>query len=47
MLKALIAIVICNPVHVRQFAKATDRVTTTDRLDAQDIAQFGETLIPS
>jgi len=30
--KAKFPIVICNPMHVRQFAKATGRVAKTDRL---------------
>ena len=44
--KAKLPIVICNPMQVRQFAKATGRVAKTDRLDAQDIAHFGEALQP-
>lgn len=44
--KAKLPIVICNPMQVRQFAKATGRVAKTDRLDAQDIAHFGEALKP-
>lgn len=44
--KAGLPLVICNPMQVRQFAKATGRVAKTDRLDAQDIAYFGEALKP-
>lgn len=44
--KSKLPIVICNPMQVRQFAKATGRVAKTDRLDAQDIAHFGEALKP-
>ena len=44
--KASLPIVICNPLQVRQFAKASGRVAKTDRLDAQDIAHFGEALKP-
>jgi len=44
--KIKLTIVICKPMQVRQFAKATGRVAKTDRLDAQDIAHFGEALKP-
>lgn len=44
--KAHLPIVICNPMQVRQFSKATGRVAKTDRLDAHDIAHFGEALKP-
>ena len=44
--KANLPIVVCNPMQVRQFAKATGRVAKTDRLDAQDIAHFGDALKP-
>ncbi len=44
--KASLPIVICNPLQVRQFAKASGLVAKTDRLDAQDIAHFGEGLKP-
>ena len=44
--KAGLPVVVCNPSQVRQFAKATGRVAKTDRLDAQDIAHFGEALKP-
>jgi len=44
--KANLPIVICNPMQVRQFAKAVGRVAKTDKLDAQDIAHFGEALQP-
>ncbi len=40
--KAGLPLVVCNPSQVRQFAKAIGRVAKTDRLDAQDIAHFGE-----
>ena len=40
-------VVVCNPGQVRQFAKATGRLAKTDRLDAQDIAHFGEAVRPS
>ncbi len=40
-------VVVCNTGQVRQFAKATGRVAKTDKLDAQDIAHFGEALRPA
>lgn len=45
--KAKLPVVVCNPTQVRQFAKATGRVAKTDKLDAQDIAHFGEALKPA
>ena len=39
-------LVVCNPSQVRDFAKSTGRVAKTDKLDAQDIAHFGEALKP-
>lgn len=44
--KATLPLVVCNPAQVRQFAKASGRVAKTDKLDAQDIAHFGEALKP-
>ncbi len=44
--RAKLPIVICKPMQVRQFAKAAGRIAKTDRLDAQDIAHFGEALKP-
>lgn len=44
--KAKLPIVVANPMHVRRFAQATGRRAKTDRLDAQDIAHFGEALKP-
>lgn len=41
-----LAVVVCNPAHVRQFAKATGRIAKTDRLDAEVIAFFGEAIKP-
>jgi transposase len=40
-------LVVCNPSQVRNFAKSTGRVAKTDKLDAQDIAHFGEALKPA
>jgi transposase len=39
-------IVVANAGHVRSFAKAAGRTAKTDKLDAQDIAHFGEALKP-
>jgi len=44
--KAGLPIVICNPGHVRHFAKSAGRVAKTDKLDAMDIAHFGEAMKP-
>lgn len=44
--KAKLPIVVCNPMRVRQFAKSIGRVAKTDKLDAQDIAYFGEATKP-
>ena len=44
--KAGLPVVVCNTGQVRQFAKATGRVAKTDKLDAQDIAHFGESIKP-
>ena len=38
--------VVCNAGQVRQFARSTGRLAKTDKLDAQDIAHFGEALQP-
>jgi len=45
--KARLPVVVCNPTQVRQFARATGRAAKTDKLDAQDIAHFGEALKPA
>jgi len=45
--KAGLPVVVCNPGQVRQFAKATGRLAKTDKLDAQDIAHFGEAIRPA
>ncbi|MEE8288320.1 MAG: IS110 family transposase [Nitrosomonadaceae bacterium] len=44
--KAGLPVCVCNPVQVRQFARATGRMAKTDKLDARDIAYFGEALKP-
>ena len=38
--------VVCNPGQVRHFAKAAGRIAKTDKLDAHDIAHFGEVMQP-
>jgi transposase len=44
--KAGLPICVCNPIRVRKFAQANGRMAKTDKLDAEDIAYFGETLKP-
>ena len=44
--KTKLPIVVCNTGQIRQFAKATGRIAKTDKLDAQDVAYFGEALKP-
>jgi transposase len=44
--KAGLPIVVCNPGQVRNFAKAAGRMAKTDKLDAEDIAHFGEAMQP-
>jgi transposase len=45
--KAGLPVCVCNPIQVRNFAKSTGRLAKTDKLDAQDIAYFGEALKPA
>src|ERR1700752_2102631 len=42
-----IAVALVNPRQVRDFARATGRLAKTDRLDAQILARFGETVRPT
>jgi len=44
---AELPVVVCNAGQVRQFARSTGRLAKTDKLDAQDIAHFGEALQPA
>lgn len=44
--KAGLPMVVCNPGRVRHFAKSTGRLAKTDKLDAQDIAHYGEAMQP-
>ncbi|MCA0895132.1 IS110 family RNA-guided transposase, partial [Microbulbifer agarilyticus] len=39
-------IVVCNPSQIRNFAKSSGRIAKTDKLDAMDIAHFGEAMKP-
>ena len=45
--KAGLPVVVCNPGNIRHFAKSTGRIAKTDKLDAQDIAHFGEAIKPA
>ena len=45
--KAGLPVCVCNPIQVRNFAKSTGRLAKTDKLDAQDIAYFGEAIKPA
>ncbi len=45
--KAGLPVCVCNPVQVRKFAQAIGRLAKTDKLDAQDIAYYGETVKPA
>jgi len=42
-----VAVAIVNPRQVRDFARATGRLAKTDRLDAEVLARFGETVRPT
>lgn len=44
--KAGLPIVVCNPAQIRNFAKSAGRIAKTDKLDAMDIAHFGEAMKP-
>ena len=44
---AELPVVVVNPRQVRDFAKATGRLAKTDRLDADVLAHFGETVRPA
>lgn len=44
--KAGLPVCVCNPIRVRKFAQSTGRMAKTDKLDAQDIAYFGELIKP-
>lgn len=45
--KAKLPVVVCNAGRIRNFARSTGRVAKTDKLDAKDIAYFGEALKPA
>ena len=40
-------VVVCNAGQVRQFARSAGRLAKTDKLDAHDIAHYGEALQPA
>ena len=44
--KARLPVCVCNPILVRKFAQSLGRLAKTDKLDAQDIAHYGETMKP-
>lgn len=45
--EAGVPVVVVNPRHARDFAKATGRLAKTDPLDAQGLAHFAEAVRPS
>ena len=45
--KAKLPLAICNAARVRNYAKSIGRFAKTDKLDAQDIARFGEANKPA
>ncbi|WP_444893106.1 IS110 family transposase [Microbulbifer sp. TRSA001] len=44
--KAGLPVVVCNHSQIRSFAKSAGRLAKTDKLDAMDIAHFGEAMKP-
>jgi transposase len=44
--QAGLPIVVCNPSHVRHFAKSSGRLAKTNKRNAQVIAHFGEAMKP-
>ncbi|MGX9419519.1 IS110 family transposase, partial [Vibrio sp. WJH972] len=44
--KANLPFVIANPIHIKRFAGAIGRRAKTDKLDAQLIAHYGESIKP-
>lgn len=45
--KAGLPVCVCNPARVRHFAKSVGRMAKTDKLDASDLAHFGERIQPA
>ncbi len=45
--KTGLPVCVCNPIQVRKFAQSCGRLAKTDKLDAQDIAYYGETMKPN
>ena len=44
--KAKLPIVVANPMHIKKFSGATGQLAKTDRLDAKQIAHYGEAIKP-
>lgn len=44
--KAGLPVCVCNPIRIRKFAQSIGRMAKTDKIDAEDIAYFGEALKP-
>lgn len=47
LVEAALPVVVVNPRHVRDFAKATGQLAKTDALDAQVLARFAEAVRPA
>ncbi len=47
LVEAALPVIVANPRHVRDFAKATGRLAKTDRIDAQVLARFAEQVRPA
>jgi len=45
--KTGLPVCVCNPIQVRKFAQSCGRLAKTDKLDAQDIAYYGEIMKPN
>jgi len=45
--KAGLPVCVCNPIKIRKFAEMTGILAKTDKLDAQVIAYYGETMKPA
>jgi len=45
--KARLPVCVCNPIQVRKFAQSCGRLAKTDKLDAHDIAYYGEIMKPN
>ncbi len=47
LVEAALPVIVANPRHVRNFAKATGQLAKTDRIDAQVLARFAEQVRPA